>query len=94
MSEHTQCATDEREKTPTVVSMHNHKQFCRCCGVDFTTSRQWQKFCSPTCQKKYWKQQQGLSALYDRIDALEKESTILTRQVNELYKHLGIMDYK
>jgi len=72
MSEHRQFSADEQEKAVSVVSMHNQRQSCRCCGAEFTTSRQWQKFCSPACQKKYWKQQQGLSALYDRMNEIEK----------------------
>lgn len=72
MSERKQFSTDKREKAVTVVSMHNHKAECRCCGVDFVTTRQWQKFCSTDCQKKYWKQQQGLSALYDKVESLEQ----------------------
>ena len=50
---------------------------CRLCGIDFSTTRFWQKFCCPEHQKEYWK----------KIQANKYE---LNRRIEELEKKIGI----
>lgn len=47
---------------------------CKFCGNIFTLKREWQKFCSDPCRKKYWTRvHKDSSYLNKKIEALEKE---------------------
>jgi len=69
-------------------------RICEYCGQRFMPTRKWQKFCCEEHRKAAWRKGGSLAVLQHRIESLENENIVLTRQVNELYKHLGIMDYK
>ena len=54
---------------------------CRLCGSEFSTTRDWQKFCCPEHQKEYWKKiQQDRYALNRKIEELEKKIERLSIQ--------------
>jgi len=50
---------------------------CRLCGIDFRTTRDWQKFCCPEHQKEYWRK-------------IQQDRYVLNRRIEKLEKRLGI----
>ena len=52
---------------------------CKRCKKGFNPKRDWQKFCSPECQKLYWRE-------------IFHESSALNKRVENLEEKLGIKE--
>jgi len=52
----------------------SYERSCKRCKKGYNPKRDWQKFCSPECQKLYWKELfREQAALNKRVEALEKQ---------------------
>lgn len=61
----------------SVKSGLSFKKKCRLCGVEFITSREWQKFCCNEHRAEYWGE-------------IQRDRYALNRRIEELEKKLGI----
>lgn len=50
------------------------ERLCKLCKKLFVPKREWQKFCSSDCQKKYWRQVYSEKRfLNERLEEVEKK---------------------
>lgn len=52
----------------------SYKKKCKFCGKEFEPNRDWQKFCSRSHQREYWKGiREDRISLADRLKRLEEK---------------------